>query len=158
MPFVWGKLSKLSFYLKFKDKVSKCPFLKSRHGKFQVQLITTFDNVMRTNLRSRVESQPIVTTRRLYGLQYSLRISRLQRIQREKAFTKKRGYTKRLFVHKMLLFHYHPYQQGFQLRGVQLLSHAWQLRRTDLSDNGIYRICATTVPLVLSCGTVGMTT
>ena len=47
---------------------------------FQPQSITTFDNDMETNLRRRVESQPIVTTRRLYGLQYSLRISRLQRI------------------------------------------------------------------------------
>ena len=102
MPFVWGKLSKLSFYLKFKDKVSKCTFLKSRHGKFQVQLITTFDNVMRTNLRSRVESQPIVTTRRLYSLTIPASYKSSTKDLKSQKNHEENRYTRRLFIHRFL--------------------------------------------------------
>ena len=46
------------------------------------------------------------------------------------------------------------FQRGFRLRGVQPLSHAWQLLSTALSGNRIYQSCESTVPLVLSWITV----
>lgn len=49
---------------------------------------------------------------------------------------------------------YISFQQGFQLRGVQLLSQIWQLLSTGLSTNWINHSYHSTVPLVLSWITV----
>jgi len=50
--------------------------------------------------------------------------------------------------------HFVGFQPGFRLRGVQPLSHAWQLLSNALSSNRIYQSCEWTVPLVLSSITV----